>query len=216
MSQVQTQPNTITEICESEELGGSIFPLNIVYDSENQHRTFLKYPYCKPSTCSNTDIDGWFDYLLKTNAKKIGGNNNVSIKHARKYSCSEDGNALAVMKKEKKKVLVESCDWLRNRPNSRIDKYCRSKSSTREYQPANKVCPLTCCTCSEGKDDIFLKQITTTDAGKKLKLVTKTCGWLQNVNQETRKYLCNNSLPPFGGYSDAKTICPNTCGVCIN
>ena len=220
MSIVEPDHDTFTKMCESEDFGGTILPMNIAYNAPSFHRTFYNFPYCKPTECTIQDINGWYDYLVrvynKSKKNRNGDSNNDStvIEHTPKKVCEENKHDLALMKKKRNKAIVQSCDWLSKRPDFRKRNYCREKDPIKGYEPAYKVCPLTCCTCVEGMDDVFVRKVNV-DKSDKLKLVTRTCGWLQSVEEKTRKNVCRHSLPSLGGYSDARTICPNTCEVCL-
>ena len=214
MSIVEPDHDSFTQMCYSETLGGTILPLNIVYNAPSFHRTFSNFPYCKPAECTIQDINGWYDYLVRVYTKKNRNIDSTVIQHTPKKGCEENKHDLALMKKKKNKVLVESCEWLRKRTDFRRRRYCREKDTMKGFDPAFKVCPLTCCSCVEDSEDIFLREVNV-DRNDKLKLVTKTCGWLQSVEEKKRMNVCRHSLPSLGGYSDARTICPNACEVCL-
>ncbi len=186
-----------------------------MYNSPKFHRTFLNYPYCKPSSCSAENINGWYRYLLRVYSKSNDNGDDTMIQQVKQSACSENPNDLAVMRKKRHNILVKSCKWLKNRPESRLKRYCREKSSMDGYEPAYKVCPLTCCSCVEKEEDTFLRRINVSKSGR-MKVVTKTCEWLQSVDWKTRKSTCQETLPSLGGFSDAQKTCPNTCGICSN
>lgn len=215
MAKFQPDHEKISQLCESKEYDGTILPLNVAYNAKNFHRTFAKYPYCKPSSCTVYEINGWYQYLIRAHRRQTETNDEIVIQHNAPNSCDENEDDKALIKKHSRKVKIESCGWLQNRSEALKSRYCRKKNAMQGFQPAHKVCPRTCCRCIEDKKDTFLRKFRVSKGGK-LKLITKTCEWLQQVDEEIRRTICKKGLPEFEGYFSAKNVCPSTCEICSN
>ncbi len=204
----------LTKLCESD-YGGTILPVNIVYDSQHFHRSFVNYPYCKPPSCSADDINTWYEYLIRAHTRKNSDHDSTVIKHNAPNACDEPENEKAWVRLKNLNPVMKTCRWLQKRPKSKLRGYCRKKNEYKGRQSAYNTCKRTCCSCMEDSNDTFLKKIKTDKKGR-LKFATQTCGWLQNADDKTRQKICTEDVPELGGYLAAKKICPNTCEVCSN
>ena len=64
-------------------------------------------------------------------------------------TCGEDPNARFLVKVKttqggQRKPVKRTCNWLSNKPTSRVQKLCKKSTSFRGFHPAKVVCPDTC------------------------------------------------------------------------
>jgi len=83
-------------------------------------------------------------------------------------------------------------------------KCCLKKWKKRCIKKGMRLCLP--CSCSENSEDIFLLRV------KKLIPKTKSCGWLKEQKEKSRKKLCKG-FSSFEDYRAARFVCPLTCMV---
>ena len=213
----------IAEECGKAE--GELMTLDMVMDFSNYHRTFRRYPFCKPASCEPSDIIKYYDYITKFFTGELSGEEQIdddfanverklSITESTVNSCDETANFKASMKQMNGKVLAKTCRWLKNRPVHWKKKYCEKTTGFGGYSPAVEVCPSSCCACEEDSDNVFLKKTRIDEKGF-LKIESKTCEWLSKASESAKNNHCSKKAASYaGGFPPAYIACPETCGLC--
>lgn len=209
----------IDNLCTSEEIGGELYPLDITFNNEHTHRTIRRYPFCKPKTCKDSDVQKYYDYISGYFSGENYRYNNglkAKFKKATVNSCDENTSEKAFIRKRAGKNMNRTCEWVSKRTAKKRRKYCSRMYGADGFEPAKKVCTSTCCTCEEKSDNIFLREAYFKDGY--LKTRTRTCQWLKDASKRTRKRQCAKKdrlyTGGIGGYPTASLVCPETCGKC--
>lgn len=202
------------DLCQ--DAGGEPYPIDIVMGFPGYHRTFRKFPFCKPDSCTRFDIKLFFDYIGSIFMGDEDGEQSgkIEFKESISSSCYETPNSEAAIKQKKGKVVAKTCQWLKNRPKKMKKKICDKKKGSGGYGSAREVCPSTCCACVEDGDNVFLKKFSIGNDDS-LRIQSKDCTWLQNASKNVQKSQCKKVNKFYvGGYPSAYVACPKTCGGC--
>ena len=222
----------IQSSCDS--LGGQVFPIDVFMNAPFFHRSILKYPLCKPSSCDANDIKALANLMASMGSAELyygakpkqgegEGDAEIEIRPSLSNSCNEFVNEKAFIKKggkpERKKnsgVKARTCRWIAQRPADKKAKYCdKVDDGDSKFGVASEICPTTCCSCAEDANNQFLKSLWIGDDGT-TNVVTRDCAWLQSIKNESKrnKYCKKRNAAYVGGLPPAYVACPETCGMC--